>query len=104
MTNKARSAVLVVTGVLVGLMFLIPGPAFGGTTTPYPAPPITSTATTPWVATNTEVPTTDPSQIDALPNTGLAFNMGATIAIGAAVVVVGILLVVFGARRARRQN
>jgi hypothetical protein len=73
-------------------------------TTAYPAPPVTVTSTVVVTssASDAVVTSSDCACAGALPNTGAGFDIGLTLLIGGAIVLVGVLFTFMGARRLRR--
>ncbi len=98
-----RRALWVVVGLWAGLMLVLSGTASAEMTTPYPAPPITQTSIA-IVTTSAVAPPAEPPAAGGgtLPNTGAGFDMGATLLIGGAILLVGVALTAAGARRLRR--
>ena len=85
----AATLTLIVAGLLA-----VPTLASAATNPPYPAPPVTP-------GTETWAPVTESSvysQSTALASTGAGFSVGTALAIGAAVLVVGLTLLILGNR------
>jgi len=116
MLRKATAAV-VVTAVALLTMVVSTVQSWADTVAPYPAPPVTGSVavlTTPTVQTTTTALTTSstvvppdpaPAQpVTDLASTGAGLNVGLTVGIGLAIILLGIVLVVLGARRSGRKH
>ena len=95
-----RKLLATATLALLGLLWL-PAIASAGTP-PYPAPPVTPETAVPAAV---DVVSTAPSgeSVAALATTGAGFNVGLTVLVAAAVLVVGIGLLIAG-RRTRKSG
>jgi len=91
------------TAVAILALFILSAGVAHADASPYPAPPVTNATTNDVTSSSATIPMTSPDcACAALPNTGVGFNMGATLAIGGAILAAGVVLVVLGSRRARR--
>lgn len=111
MIRRTVGAVVATTAALLMAVLWV-GSSWADTAPPYPAPPVTGDPLTSVVTTApAQVVTSSavalPVQPAAAPpsdlaSTGAGFNVGLTVGIGLLIIVVGIALVVMGARRSRR--
>jgi hypothetical protein len=114
-----RRAISAVAATAVALLTLIvaSGLSWAETAPPYPAPPVTGSVASSVVATTSQSivastsqsvvvqPTPAPVQpATDLASTGAGLNVGLTVGIGVAIILLGIVLVVFGARRSGRKH
>ncbi|WP_154674311.1 hypothetical protein [Nakamurella lactea] len=112
MLRKATAAA-VVTAVALLTMVVSAAQGWADTVAPYPAPPVTGSTIA--LTTSSAVPLTTSSAVVPpapvpvqpavdLASTGAGLNVGLTVGIGLAIILLGITLVVLGARRSGRKH